>query len=94
MREQLWLSARDPESLLTAALTQVSERKLRLFACACVNRVRLFIAGIDLEQIRKACERLADGSIPSIEEWIFVRRPILGYRNHAIGTESYLANLF
>lgn len=39
MTEQEWLHAADPGDTLAAVRENVSERKLRLFACACARRI-------------------------------------------------------
>jgi hypothetical protein len=39
MAEHIWLACRDPEPLLKFLQGMTSERKLRLFACACVRRI-------------------------------------------------------
>src|SRR5262245_28414862 len=39
MTEGEWVASRDPEAMLRFLRGKVSERKLRLFACACCRRV-------------------------------------------------------
>ena len=39
MTEQQWLSGSDPRVMLDQVRDQVSARKLRLFACACLRAV-------------------------------------------------------
>lgn len=43
MTEQEWLTATDPTEMLKAHPGKFSERKLRLFALACCERIRRFI---------------------------------------------------
>src|SRR5262249_11252501 len=61
MTETEWLSSSDPEAMLTVVLPGASERKLRLFACACA---RCFWDDFDHPRSRLAVEtteRYADG---------------------------------
>ncbi len=62
MSEDQWLTCADPKSMLAFLLGKVSDRKLRLFSCACCRRIwRLFN-----EKERKAveaAENFADGTI-------------------------------
>jgi hypothetical protein len=61
MTEAEWLACSDPEEMLRALPEPVSERKMRLFACAAVRHLaRLDPAGSSLRAVEVA-ERFADG---------------------------------
>ncbi len=67
MTENEWLACTDPTPMLEFLRGKVSDRKLRLFACACVRRVWHLLTD---ERIRKALElteRHADGAA-SVDE--------------------------
>lgn len=74
MTEKEWLEANDPEPMLTFVHHKNSDRKFRLFACACS---RLLWERLDhpLRQCVLAAERLADGEISAeyaellLNEW-------------------------
>jgi hypothetical protein len=74
MTEKQWLAANDPEPMLTFVERKTSDRKLRLFACACS---RLLWDRLDhpLRQCVLAAERLADGEVSAeyakqlLREW-------------------------
>src|SRR4051812_36419686 len=60
MTEQEWSECADPRPMLTFLRGRVSERKLRLFACACVRRVwHLLTEGCRHPVV--VAERFADG---------------------------------
>jgi hypothetical protein len=60
--EQAWLAATDSRHLLRIAASSncVSERKFRVFACACVRNTLPFVIGDDAFIVMEACERIAD----------------------------------
>jgi hypothetical protein len=63
MTESEWLTSEDPTPMLECLRGKVSDRKLRLFACACVRRVWRFL---DLAVSRRAVEvteQFADGEV-------------------------------
>src|SRR4051812_9670823 len=61
MTEAEWLASRHPLLMLESLRARASERKLRLFACACYRRVwgRLHLF---TRQVVEVAERLADGA--------------------------------
>jgi hypothetical protein len=68
MTEQEWVECEDPEGLLNEVGKQLSERKLRLFACACCRRVWPLLG----DAARRAIivtEDLIEGSADH-EDWI------------------------
>ena len=66
MSEADWRECGDPEELLKSVWDRVSERKARLFACACCRSIWNLLADwgrADLE----AVERMADGALDPAE---------------------------
>jgi hypothetical protein len=64
MTESDWLTCPHPRPMLEFLSGKVSERKLRLFACACCRRVECFLADGMIRQALHAAEHYADGRIP------------------------------
>lgn len=60
MNEQQWLTSDDPATMM-AALTLVSDRKLRLFACACCRQVWHLLTDPRSRRAVEVAERYADG---------------------------------
>ena len=62
MTEQEWLACTDPRKMLEFLRGKISDRKVRLFACACHRRVRQ-APGADDELLGAVAslERYADG---------------------------------
>src|SRR6266540_3915608 len=61
MTEPEWLGCNDPETMLTALNGKTSERKLRLFACACCRRVWHILVHPASRKAVQVAERYADG---------------------------------
>jgi hypothetical protein len=62
MTEAEWLTSADPEAmLLFLSERQASDRKVRLFGCACVRRVWGDLADDKLRRAVEVAERFADG---------------------------------
>ncbi len=61
MTEAEWLECTDCELLLAGLDAAATERKLRLFACACVIMTDWVLLGINCESVIRTAERLADG---------------------------------
>jgi hypothetical protein len=63
--EAEWLAATDPGTMLAYLRTygNASDRKLRLFAVACIREKRSFLTNILSHEAVEAAERFADGSI-------------------------------
>ncbi|MBY0455966.1 MAG: hypothetical protein K2V38_01365 [Gemmataceae bacterium] len=67
MTEKEWLAGNDPHGMLEFILAAASDRKLRLFACACARRVWHLI---DDERSRTAvevAELFTDGLADEVE---------------------------
>jgi hypothetical protein len=62
-----WLASADPEAMLACLGERVSDRKLRLFACACCRRVWHLIASPPAWAAVEASEQYADGLISVAE---------------------------
>jgi hypothetical protein len=65
--EAEWLSCNDPDALLECARGRVSERKLRLFGCACCRQVWPFFTDERSRRAVEVVERYADGAA-TVEE--------------------------
>jgi hypothetical protein len=61
MDEREWMSCTDPGTMLAFAGDTVSERKLRLFGCACVRGVWRDLPDDVLRRAIETCERFVDG---------------------------------
>jgi len=60
MTEAEWLTCRDPDTLLTYLGGGASNRRLRLFACACCRRVRGLLTAPRYRHAVETSERYAD----------------------------------
>ena len=63
MTESEWLSCSAPVQMLRALRGRVSDRKMRLFACACCRRVWRFIPDPRYRRVGEVAERYADGLV-------------------------------
>jgi hypothetical protein len=61
MTEAEWLECTDPTAMLEFLRGKVSERKLRLFACACCRQISLRLGTSVVPKEIDASERFADG---------------------------------
>jgi hypothetical protein len=59
--EAEWLACTDPDPLVRAVVDMVSERRLRLFVCACVRRLLDLDAAPECRRAVEVAERFADG---------------------------------
>jgi hypothetical protein len=67
MTEAKWLACTDPEPMLDFLRGKLSERKLRLFACACCRQVRPFSQEENYRRALETAERHADGQATEAE---------------------------
>src|SRR5258708_38731518 len=67
MMEADWLESSDPESLLNQLGFTVSERKLRLFACACCRCSRQLLKNKNLRNALDVATRFVDGQATIVE---------------------------
>jgi hypothetical protein len=61
MTDVKWLKCEDPEAMLTVLQNKVSDRKLRLFACACCHRIAHFVVDDRSRTAIAILEQYADG---------------------------------
>src|SRR5262249_55962533 len=71
MTEEEWLNCTDPGGMLRHLGRKVSDRKLRLFACACCHRVDHLLTDPTIRKVLDAAERYADGLIAdsTVDKW-------------------------
>jgi hypothetical protein len=81
MTEQEWLEGINPEPILDFLAGKGSERKLRLFACACSRQTLCFVADERAKAIIDVAERLADGVATNAER----REAAVRINDHQIG---------
>ena len=67
MTEAEWLTCIDPRTMLEFLRGKASDRKLRLFACACCRRVPCVARDSGSRRVLEAAERFSDGLI-SVDE--------------------------
>ena len=65
MREKTWLACKDPEPMIAFLGARVSDRKLRLFALACVRRAWHFVTDKRIPKLVALLEDVADGRVKS-----------------------------
>lgn len=66
MTEAEWLTCADPDPMVEWVRSKASERKLRLFACACCQRLgrQRLLPDADSRTAVEVAERYADGLVP------------------------------
>ena len=64
MTEAEWLAYSDPESMLLFLRGRCSDRKLRLFACACTQRIWHLLEDDRTRKVLELAERSADTLVP------------------------------
>ncbi len=84
MTEQEWRACGDPARMLAFLRGKVSERKLRLFACACCRRLRSVVRARETREVLESSERAADNPrvrpklLDLWERWQYRRAPGAG----------------
>jgi hypothetical protein len=67
MTEAEWLAATDPEPMLAFLHGKVSDRKLRLFACACCRSIWNLLREKNHQRAVEVAERYADGEVTPLQ---------------------------
>src|SRR5881275_1452374 len=80
MTESEWLAATDPSELLVFQEHRSAERKLRLFSCACVDRIRDCLWQERCRRAISVGEQLADGRVNEEERNVALQAVQAAYR--------------
>jgi hypothetical protein len=87
MTQAEWLECSDPQPMLEYLRDKVSERKLRLFACACVRRVWAALPPGSTREVIRLSEDYADGKATS-RDLARIRKPA---RNPVLHPSTFVA---
>jgi hypothetical protein len=90
--EDQWLACANPEPLLAALRGQASERKLRLFACACCRRVWHLLKHEASRRAVEVAERYADDRADDVEREIAWRSSNIAKTSGLGGTTTFPAS--
>jgi hypothetical protein len=88
--EEEWLAGCEPSGMLVFEEHRNAERKLRLFACACVNRVQSRLEDSRCRQAIPVAERLADGLVNEEERKVALQAVQYAFRDANPPTGSEL----
>jgi hypothetical protein len=67
MTEAEWLASREPHDLLEHLRDHISDRRLRLFSCACIRRIRRLLTAPGSWESASVVERFTEGEATSAE---------------------------
>jgi hypothetical protein len=90
MDEEEWRSCADPCKMLAYLEDRASERKLRLFSCACCRRVWHLLETDNLRASVEALERFGDGEIDeeSFRASASVSHPLKNYLDEIVSGQA------
>jgi hypothetical protein len=95
MKEKAWLACTDPRKMLAHLGGAPSDRKLRLFSCACCRRAWGFAKDRRLEPLLLLFEGLADGTVrdrrrgPARERCYKITQADVGDSQHCLAWEMW-----
>jgi hypothetical protein len=90
MTEEEWLGCADPEPMLAFLLAgKASDRKVRLFGCACCRRIWPLVGDERLRTAIQVAERFADGRAKTRE--LLAARNAADQAEHDAGYQAWLA---
>jgi hypothetical protein len=89
MTEAEWLQCSDPEHILPFLRDRISDRKLRLFACACCRRQWPLIKDERLRAAIEVAERFADGQVRVRE--LLTARDVADQAEYDASYQEYVA---
>ena len=84
MTEQEWLTCAYPHSLVGFVIKKTTERKLRLFAVACCQRVKHLVDDEPCRAALEVFERFADREAADAESWA-AQQQVANYRAGVLG---------
>jgi hypothetical protein len=90
VNEQEWLTCTDPGQMLEFLRDKASQRKLRLFACACCRRIWHLLPSEACKQAVRAAELYADGLIGEQERREAAKGAVEAYVCSAAAAEVVL----
>jgi hypothetical protein len=83
MTEAEWLTAREPRPLLDFLYGKTTQRKLRLFACACCRQLGPLLTESQLRHVLPSAEQFADGLLGARERVTSRRNLLVASRSAA-----------
>ena len=87
MTEPKWLAATDPVPMLEFLRGKASDRKLRLFACACCRRVEHLLSQPGFIRAVETAEEFADGEVGADETRIASEYVLSYYHSESINDD-------
>jgi hypothetical protein len=89
MDEKQWLRCTDPDAMLAFLGSTASQRKLRLFACACVRRAWPLLIDVRSRGAVAVAERAADGLVDG-EKMLFACGDAVNVWEHQASRQEHL----